>query len=488
MTLTAQPKIGKLLINGKWRDASSGELFGVENPATESIITEVAKGTIEDTDAAVAAAKAALEDSEWSRMAPADRGRILYKIAQNIGDHIQEISELITLENGKTIGQSKYEANFTAEVFEYYAGWPTKYCGETMPSSPMSFYYTLREPVGVVATISPWNFPVMLQAWKIAAALAVGCTVVAKPASYTPLGFLKMAELCQEAGLPDGVFNVVVGPGSTVGTRLVEHPDVAAVAFTGETTTGIDIMQRAAGTLKRIHLELGGKSPFIIFPDADLDAAARAAAAGIFTNKGEVCTATSRLLVNKSIHDKALYILEEETKEKFQPGDPLDPKTGLGPLAARSQLDKVLGFIEKGHEQGAILRTGGTKADVNGDGTGYFVYPTIFEGVDNSMDIAQQEIFGPVLSVIDFDDVDEVIRIANQSEFGLASQVWTQDLAKAHYVAKKLQAGMVQINGAPSGAPYTFGGYKMSGFGKDLGREALDHYTNVKSVRMNINF
>jgi len=487
--LSAKLKPGKLLINGEWRDSSSGETFGVENPATEGILAQVAAATTGDVDMAVSAAQKAVEDSPWSKMHPRERGRIIFKIAQLINDHNQELAELCSMENGKTIGQSKGEVMGAANVFEYYAGWTNKQYGETIASEEMGFYYTLREPVGVVATITPWNFPVSMQSWKISASLAAGCSIVAKPASYTPLSFLRLAELIQEAGLPDGVLNVVTGGGATVGTHLVEHEGVHAIAFTGETTTGQDIMRKAAGTLKHIHLELGGKSPFIVFPDADIDLASRAAARGIFFSKGEVCTATSRLLVNKSIHDKTMYILEEEASKNYQPGDPLDPNTGMGALAARSQLDKVMGFIEVGHEQGAELRAGGKRADPTGTGKGYFVEPTIFENVENTSDIAQKEIFGPVLSVIDFDDVEDVIRLANQTDYGLSSHVWTRDLGKAHYVAKKLQAGMVNINGGGAPGPENpFGGYKMSGFGKDQGKDGLDHYTNLKSVRVNLNF
>ena len=487
--LSATVKPGKLLINGEWRDSSSGKTFGVENPATEEVLAQVAEATTEDVDAAVAAAQKAVEDSAWSRMHPRDRGRIVGKIAQLINEHNQELAELVSLENGKTINQSKGEVAGAANVFEYYSGWSNKMYGETMPSEEMGFYYTMREPLGVIASITPWNFPVSMQSWKLSASLAVGCSIVAKPASYTPLAFLRMVELIQEAGVPDGVINVITGPGSTVGTYLVEHPGIHGIAFTGEAATGVDIMRRAATTLKHIHLELGGKSPVIIFPDADIEQASKAAARGIFFSKGEVCTATSRLLVNRSIHDKALSIVQEEAQNNYKPGDPLDPNTGMGPLVARSQLDKVMGFIETGHEQGATLRSGGKRVDPMGNGKGYFVEPTIFEGVENMMDIAQQEIFGPVLSVIDFEDVEDVIRIANQSEYGLSSHVWTSNLGKAHYVAKKLQAGMVNINGGGAPGPENpFGGYKMSGFGKDQGKDALEHYTNLKSVRVNLNY
>jgi aldehyde dehydrogenase (NAD+)/phenylacetaldehyde dehydrogenase len=393
-----------------------------------------------------------------------------------------DIARLETLHNGKPIFEArKIEIPSAAEVFQYYAGWADKIHGETIPVKGSFLTYTLRDPVGVVAAIVPWNFPLLLTAWKVAPALACGNTVIVKPATQTPLTALALAEVAAEVGLPPGVLNVVTGPGQDVGRRIIEHPGIDKIAFTGDTKTGKEIMRSAADTLKRITLELGGKSPNIVFADADLDAALRGATTGIFYGKGEVCAAGSRLLVDRHIKDEFVEKVAARTK-KMVPGDPLDPKTRLGAIASRAQMERVLGYIETAKAEGAELVAGGGRADI-GTGKGYFLQPTVFSGVTPSMTIAREEIFGPVLAVIEFDDVEEVIARANDSQYGLAAAVWTKDIKKAHTVARRLQAGTVWINAYnvyDAAAP--FGGYKESGFGRELGVHALEHYTQTKTV------
>jgi acyl-CoA reductase-like NAD-dependent aldehyde dehydrogenase len=398
-----------------------------------------------------------------------------------------EIARLETLHNGKPIFESRQiEVPAAAECFQYYAGWADKIHGETIPVKGNYLTYTLREPVGVIAAIVPWNFPLLLTSWKVAPALACGNTVVIKPASQTPLTALALAEIALEAGIPPGVINVITGPGSTVGQMIVEHPGIDKIAFTGDTSTGKGIMKGSADTLKRITLELGGKSPNIVFADADLDAALRGATTGIFYGKGEVCAAGSRLLVDKSIKSEFIDKVAARAK-KMIPGDPMDPKTRLGAISSKKQLDNDLRYIETAKQEGATLVAGGGRADI-GTGRGYFLQPTVFDGVTPEMTIAREEIFGPVLATIEFADVDEAIARANDSTYGLAAAVWTRDIKKAHYVARKLQAGTVWINTYnvyDTAAP--FGGYKQSGFGREMSMHALEHYTQVKSVWVDLN-
>jgi aldehyde dehydrogenase (NAD+) len=485
MTTTATMR-KQLFINGEWRDAAGRKTIEVVNPATEEAIAEVASAEQADVDAAVAAARAAF-DGPWSKLSARERGRIVWKIGEKLMEKADEIARLETLHNGKPIFESRQiEVPAAAECFQYFAGWADKIHGETIPVKGSFLTYTLREPVGVVAAIVPWNFPLLLTAWKVAPALACGNPVIIKPASQTPLTALALAEVAQEAGLPPGVLNVITGPGSTVGQMIVEHPGIDKIAFTGDTSTGKGIMRGSADTLKRITLELGGKSPNIVFADADLDAALRGATTGIFYGKGEVCAAGSRLLVDKSIKSEFIDKVAARAK-KMTPGDPMDPKTRLGAISSKKQLDNDLRYIETAKREGATLVAGGGRADI-GTGKGYFLQPTVFDGVTPEMTIAREEIFGPVLATIEFGDVDEAIARANDSTYGLAAAVWTRDIKKAHYVARKLQAGTVWINTYnvyDTAAP--FGGYKQSGFGREMSMHALEHYTQVKSVWVDLN-
>jgi acyl-CoA reductase-like NAD-dependent aldehyde dehydrogenase len=475
-----------LLINNEWRPSSSGQTMEVINPATEEIIAAVAAADGRDVDAAVAAARAAF-DGPWGKMSARERGRLVRKLADRLLERADDVSRLETLHNGKPISESRnIEIPAAAECFEYYAGWADKVMGETIPVKGNHLTYTLREPIGVVAAIVPWNFPLLLAAWKVAPALACGNTVILKPASQTPLTALALGEIAVEIGLPPGVLNVITGPGSRVGQALVEHPGIDKIAFTGDTSTGKSIMRSAADTLKRITLELGGKSPNIVLADADVEAAIRGATIGIFYGKGEVCAAGSRLLVDRSIKNEFIDKLATRAR-KMVPGDPLDPKTRFGAIASRKQLDTVLRYIESGRNEGASLVAGGQRADI-GTGKGYFVQPTVFADVTSEMTIAREEIFGPVLAAIEFADLDEAISRANDSQYGLAAGVWTRDIKKAHYVARKLQAGTVWVNTYnvyDTAAP--FGGYKQSGFGREMSAHALDHYTQVKSVWVDLN-
>jgi len=476
----------QLFINAEWRDAAGGKSLAVVNPATEEVIAEVASAEQADVDAAVAAARAAL-DGPWAKLSARERGRLVWQIGERLMQRADEIARLETLHNGKPIFESRQiEIPAAAECFQYYAGWADKIHGETVPVKGNYLTYTLREPVGVVAAIVPWNFPLLLTAWKVAPALACGNTVIIKPASQTPLTALALAEIAAEVGLPPGVLNVITGPGASVGRMIVQHPGIDKIAFTGDTSTGKEIMRGSAETLKRITLELGGKSPNIVFADADLDAALRGATTGIFYGKGEVCAAGSRLLVDKSIRSEFIDKVAARAK-KMTAGDPLDPKTRLGAISSKKQLENDLRYIDIAKQEGATLVAGGGRADI-GTGKGYFLQPTVFDGVTPEMTIAREEIFGPVLATIEFADVDEAIARANDSNYGLAAAVWTKDIKKAHHVARKLQAGTVWINTYniyDTAAP--FGGYKASGFGREMSVHALEHYTQVKSVWVDLN-
>jgi aldehyde dehydrogenase (NAD+) len=476
----------QLLINNEWRDAAGGKTMEVINPATEEIIATVAAAGKEDADAAVAAARAAFE-GPWGKMSARERGRLLSKLADRLMEKADAVATLETLHNGKPIFEARQiEIPAAAECLEYYAGWADKVTGETIPVKGNYLTYTLREPLGVIGAIVPWNFPLLLASWKVGPALATGNTVILKPAPETPLTALALGEIAVEVGLPPGVLNVLTGPGADIGQALVAHPGIDKIAFTGGTTTGKAIMRSAADTLKQITLELGGKSPNIVLADADLDAALRGATTGIFYGKGEVCAAGSRLLVDRSIKDEFMEKLAARTK-KMVAGDPMDPKTRYGSLASKRQLETVQRYVDVAKKEGATLVAGGERADI-GTGKGYFFQPTVFDKVTPEMTIAREEIFGPVLAAIEFGDVDEAIARANASQYGLAAAVWTRDIKKAHYVARKLQAGTVWINTYnvyDTAAP--FGGYKASGFGREMSAHALEHYTQIKSVWVDLN-
>lgn len=477
---------GKLLIDGQWTDGS-GNAFDTINPATGEVLTQVAAASADDVDRAVSSARRAFDNfaGPWRKMSASERGRLLWKLADLIEKNIDEIAELETLDNGKPIFESRYvDLPMVVDVFRYYAGWATKIHGDTINTFDHAFTFTMREPVGVVAAIVAWNFPLLLTSWKLGPALAAGCTVVLKPAEQTPLTALRIGQLAVEAGFPPGVVNIVTG-GPETGKALVQNVGVDKVAFTGSTVVGKEIMRSSADTLKRVTLELGGKSPNIVFADADIDTAVKGAINGIFYGKGEVCCAGSRLFVEQKAHDEFVDKLVARAK-KLQPGDPLDPKTRLGAIVSEQQMKTVLGYIEAGKSEGASLLTGGNRVNLDG-GKGFFIEPTIFGGVKNDMKIAQEEIFGPVLATLTFDDMEQVATIANQNPYGLAAAIWTKDVKKAHTLSKRLRAGTVWINTyGLMDAALPFGGYKQSGFGRELGAQAMDHYTETKSVWMQL--
>ncbi|MDP6924226.1 MAG: aldehyde dehydrogenase family protein [Candidatus Scalindua sp.] len=476
-------KPGKLFINGRWVDSVSGKTFDTLNPATEDVITSVAEGDSTDIDLAVTAAREAFENGPWEKTDARDRSRILLKIAGLIERNKDELALLDTLDNGKPINETtKADIPLVIDCFLYYAGWADKIHGETIPVRGEFFNYTLREPVGVVGQIIPWNFPLLMAAWKIAPALACGNTIVLKPAEQTPLTALRLGEICHEAGLPDGVLNIVPGYGPTAGAALAGHMDVDKIAFTGSSATGRIIMQAASKNLKRISLELGGKSPNIVFADSDIDSAVDGAMTGIFFNQGEVCCAGSRLFIEKSIHGEFVDKLSNKAAS-MRVGNPEDTGTQMGAQVSKEQFDKILGYIDTGKQEGAKLVTGGERCGEKG----YFIRPTIFDAVDNNMKIAKEEIFGPVVSAITFDDVDEVVRQGNLSVYGLAAAIWTMDIKKAHRLARELKAGTVWINAYNAfDAASPFGGFKQSGFGRELGVHALESYTQIKSVWINL--
>ncbi len=475
---------GKLFLNGRREDASSGKTIDVINPATGQLLTTVPDGEAADVDRAVSAARASFEKKSWRGMDPSSKEKILWDIAELLVKHKHELAALESMENGKTLREAAgADVGPAIDAFRYYAGWVRKIYGETIPVDGPYLNYTLREPVGVVGAIVPWNYPLQLAVWKVAPALACGCSIVLKPSEMTPLTALKLAELCMEAGLPEGVLNIVTGYGHTAGEALGRHMDVDKVSFTGSTRTGRALLKASAeSNLKRVSLELGGKSPNIVFPDADMDAAMKSAFWGIFSNKGEICSAGSRLLLHADIYDKFLAGMVSRAK-RMKVGDPLDKGTAMGSQISAIQMDRILGYIRSGVEEGAKLECGGERDTEGSNSKGFFVKPTVFSEVNPRMKIAQEEIFGPVLAAIRFEGPDEAVSIANGTVYGLVSAVWTKDIKLAHRMAGEIKAGTVWINtynGFDTGSP--FGGYKQSGFGRDLGMHALEQYTNVKSV------
>lgn len=470
----------KMLINGEWVSARSGKTFEVINPATEEVIAHVAEGDKADVDAAVLAARHAFERGAWSKFSARERGRVLFKLAGLLETHKAELAELETINNGKPISETMHaDLPLAIDCFQFYAGLADKIHGETLPVNGNFFNYTLREPMGVVAQIIPWNFPLLMAAWKLGPALAMGCTVVLKPAEQTPLSALRLGELLLEAGLPPGVVNIVPGFGPTAGAALATHLDVDKVAFTGSTEVGKLIMKMAAeSNLKRVSLELGGKAPNIVFADADVDAAVAGALRGIFFNQGEVCCAGSRLFLQDSIHDEFLSKLKTHA-EKLVVGNPLDPRTQMGAQVSKEQFDKILGFIDSGKKEGATLVTGGVPAADKG----YFLKPTVFDSKNDQLTIYREEIFGPVIAATTFSSLDEIIPRANNTQYGLSAGVWTKDVKKVHQMARAVRAGTIWVNCYNCfDAASPFGGYKQSGFGRELGTHAIELYSQIKSV------
>jgi phenylacetaldehyde dehydrogenase len=473
------------LIDGRWQDAQSGETFEVFNPSNESVIARVADCKRADVDLAVAAARKAFDQGPWPRMSPSARGRILWKIGDLILDNLEELAQLEALNNGKPIAVARgADVPLAADLFHYMAGWATKIEGSTLslsvPYTPDSQYhaYTRKEPIGVVAQIIPWNFPLLMAAWKLGPVLTAGCTVVLKPAEETPLSALRLAQLCLDAGLPPGVLNVVTGFGETCGAPLAAHSQVDKVAFTGSTEVGKLIVKAAAGNLKKVTLELGGKSPNIIFADANIAEATQGAAFGIFFNMGQCCTAGSRLFIERSVFDEVTHGIAEAAKG-LTVGHGLDARTDIGPLVSDEQLARVTGFIQSGISEGARTLSGGGRV---GD-KGYFVAPTVIVDTKPDMKIMQEEIFGPVVAAVPFDDPNEILGAANNTMYGLAAGVWTKDVSKAHKVAAGLRAGTVWVNCYNVFDPaLPFGGFKQSGWGREMSHNALECYTETKSV------
>ncbi len=481
----ARPEIRQtqLFIDGQWRPAQSGRTFETIDPATEQVIAQVAEGDAADIDAAVAAARKAFETGPWPRMDARERGRLMLRLCDLIEAEIDELAALESLDNGKPVADARAgDIPLALDCLRYYAGWADKIHGQTIPINGNYFCYTRREPVGVAGQIIPWNFPILMVAWKWGPALAAGCTIVMKPAEQTPLTCLRLARLAQKAGIPDGVINVVPGFGPTAGAALVKHPGIDKIAFTGSGETARIIMRQAAESLKRLTFELGGKSPNIVFADADLDAAVAGAHVGIYLNQGQCCCAGSRLFVEDSIHGEFVERIVESSRGR-KVGDPFDPATQQGPQVDKAQFDKIMGYIESGKKQGATCATGGRRV---GD-RGFFIEPTVFTNVKDEMAIAREEIFGPVLSVLKFSDIDELVHRANATTFGLAAAVWTRYVARAHDVARRLRAGTVWVNCYDvfdAAAP--FGGFKQSGFGRELGERGLDPYLETKTVTVSL--
>ena len=482
-TASESPRRYQLFIDGQWVDAESGKTFSTPNPSTGETLAEVAEADKADVDKAVAAARRAFE-GKWSRMSARDRGRLLYKLSQLIEARTQELAALETADNGKPIKESMYiDLPGVVENFEYFAGWATKIEGETIPVPGQMFNYTLREPLGVCGQIIPWNFPLLMAAWKLAPALAAGNTIVLKPAEQTPVTALELGKLIQEAGFPDGVVNIVPGYGETAGAALAGHTGIDKIAFTGSTEVGKVIARTAADNLTKVSLELGGKAPNVVFADADIEQAVNGAMMGIFFNQGQVCCAGSRLFLDERVKDEFLARFKERA-ERLKVGDPMDKTTQMGPQVSAEQLARIKSYVDIARGEGATVFAGGAQPELEGSfKNGYFFRPTVFSEVQNTMRVAQEEIFGPVVSVITFTDEKDLLRQANDTIYGLSAGIWTKDITRAHRFAKEVKAGTVWINTFNMmNAASPFGGYKQSGYGREMGRHALELYTHVKSV------
>src|SRR2546427_1871230 len=481
--VTTDVKTYSLFINGEWVESNPKKSFPVYDPATEEVIAQVPDANSEDVNRAVAAAKAAFEDGPWATTTPQERGRVLFRLVEQIRQNLPALAELECRNTGKPIVEAEYDINDVATCFEYYGGLATKILGYVNPVPDNAVSLTLKEPIGVAGQIIPWNYPLLMAAWKLAPALAAGCTCVLKPAEQTPLTALEMAPWFGDAGLPPGVVNILTGFGETAGAPLVRHPEVNKIAFTGSATVGKQIMKTAADTIKRVSLELGGKSPNIFFADADFEAAIDGALFGVFINQGEVCSAGSRILVERSIYPRFVEAMTEKAK-RIKLGPPLERETKMGPLVSKEQYDRVSSYLEVGKKEAKLAIGGGRPKQF---GKGYYLEPTIFYDVDNNARIAREEILGPVASVLPVEGEPEAIRIANDTPYGLAAAVWTRDIYKAFRVVKSLRAGIVWVNHMqPTYVEAPWGGYKQSGFGRELGPWGLEEYLETKQVFVNL--